>query len=206
MKQESVFDPIVLKGSLVNSSFRKVFLILVAILVTAILAISIYMIVSDGMPAAEVEPAVIPERSFLAVNPETRYAGQTVVSGARMEAASFLAANPETRYAHSVPVSLIKTAERAFLAVNPETRYAGQIAVSSVQMAEASFLAANPEIRYLHLDTVALTIASERAFIAVNPETKYAIVDIDQNGSVDFFEANPEVMFHLRYQDANVSK
>jgi len=181
MKQENVYDPIVLKGSSVNGSFRKVLSILVAILVTAILAISIYRIISVGMPATAVEPAAIPERSFLAVN-------------------------PETRYAHSAPVSLIKTAERAFLAVNPEIRYAGQIAVSSVQMAETSFLATNPEIRYPHLNTMALTTASERAFIAVNPEAKYAIVDIDQNESVDFFEANPEVMLHLRSQEVISSK
>ena len=180
MKQENVFKPVVLKGSAVRPSFQIISTILLAILVTIILAFSINMFVFASVPGGATELVIAESRPFPAVNPETRYVQPSV-------GLNFLAANPETRYAHLDPASLIKVSKRAFLAINPETRYVAQPVVRS-------FLATNPETR--HTQAIPSKTA-QRDSLAVNPETKY--MENDLNGSGDLFEANPELMFHQRY-------
>ena len=203
MKKKNVFNHSILKGLSDKGFLRKISLMVIPIFVIIILVISTYMIVAKRMPANMVETAVIQEADFLVVNPEARYAGYISVDSTQKGAINFLAANPEAQSAHLDAASLANYLERAFRAVNPEVRFASQVGATASQMTTISFFVENPEARSTHLDTDSLTKTLERDFLAVNPEARYAIVKNNQQGRGDFFEANPEVLQLLRYQDAN---
>ena len=192
MKQASVLDRIVWTGSSNHVSTKVVASVFLAVLVTAFLAFGISMVVSAGKLSTESRLA---SRDFLAANPEMRYATHKVN-------ANFITANPEIKYLHFITASAPKTAARDFLAINPEMRYA-------LHQSEPSSMNVNPETRYTQREAMIWVSTPKRASLATNPELKYAsysMIETSNNGNSVFFEANPEVLCHLRTLDGGKSK
>jgi hypothetical protein len=119
MKQASVFDPVVLKGSADDGQAKRAASFLIIILAAVIVVISTYTLISPRLSNVDASA-----RYFLAVNPEIRYAQAASAKTAGLAASSFLAANPETKYAKLDAAAMAESRARDFLAVNPETKYA----------------------------------------------------------------------------------